>query len=213
MITLFDYLPSQNAWKVRQLLQHLQIPYRTESVAIFAGEGQRSEYLAVNPWGAVPAIRLDDGRVLSESNAILWYLSENSAYRGMDPYADAKILQWLSFEADYVQSSIGSLRYWTLTGKLQTRDPVTVAGRREIANRALGILDRELSQRDFIADSHYSIADISIFAYAHLAADAGISATGLPAFQEWVARVRQQRGFLHKIYPYSIDPLSSAELP
>lgn len=71
MITLFDYLPSQNGWKVRQLLHHLETPYRTEIVQIFDGEGQTSDYLAVNPWGAVPAIRLEDGRVLSESNAIL----------------------------------------------------------------------------------------------------------------------------------------------
>jgi glutathione S-transferase len=71
MITLYDYLPSQNAWKVRQLLHHLAIPYRTEITSIFEGHGQRADYRAVNPWGAVQGIKLDDGRVLSESNAIL----------------------------------------------------------------------------------------------------------------------------------------------
>jgi glutathione S-transferase len=213
MITLFDYLPSQNAWKVRQLLQHLEISYRTEIIGIFEGHGQREDYLAINPWGAVPAIRLEDGSVLSESNAILWYLSTNTVYRSTNPLADAKILQWLSFEADYVQSSIGSLRFWTLTGKLSARDPAQVEGRRAVAYRALRVLNTELAQRDFIAGDSYSIADISIFAYAHLASDAGISAAGLLAFQSWIARVKAQNGFLAQMYPYSIDSHSSAELP
>src|SRR5689334_21630026 len=97
MLTLFDYLPSQNAWKVRQLLHHLQAPYRTEHVSIFEGEGQRPEYLAINPTGAVPAIRLDDGRVLAESNTILAFLAEGTAYLPSDAFGRAKVLQWLSF--------------------------------------------------------------------------------------------------------------------
>src|SRR4051812_14368063 len=99
MLTLFDYLPSQNAWKVRQLLNHLQTPYRTEYVGIFEGEGQRPEYLAINPTGAVPAIRLNDGRVLAESNAILAFLAEGTSYLPEDAFGRAKVLQWLSFEA------------------------------------------------------------------------------------------------------------------
>jgi glutathione S-transferase len=212
MITLFDYLPSQNGWKVRQLLHHLETPYRTEIVGIFAGEGQSPDYLEVNPWGAVPAIRLEDGRVLSESNAILWYLSADTPYRPNDAFAQAKVLQWLSFEADYVQSSMGSLRYWTLTGKLPARPRSLIEGKRATAIRALDILNRELSARPFIADV-YSIADISLFAYAHLAGDAGIPTAHLPAFEQWVTRVRGQNRFLAEMYPYSIDPHSTKELP
>jgi glutathione S-transferase len=213
MITLYDYLPSQNAWKVRQLLAHLAMPYRTELVSIFEGDGQTPAYLAVNPWGAVPAIRLDDGRVLSESNAILWFLSAGSIYRPEDAFAEAKVLQWLSFEADYAQSSIGSLRYWTLTGKLSARPQALVDGRRAGGERALAILDGQLATRPFIAGETYSIADISIFAYAHLAGDAGLSTAALPHFEAWVERVKAQPGFLAQMYPYSIDPHASAELP
>jgi len=212
MITLFDYLPSQNGWKVRQLLHHLKTPYRTKIVQIFAGEGQTPDYLAVNPWGAVPAIRLEDGRVLSESNAILWYLSAETPYRRKDAFAQAKVLQWLSFEADYVQSSMGSLRHWILTGKIPARPRSLIEDKRTTAIRALGILNRELSDRPFIAGD-YSIADISLFAYAHLACDAGISTAHLPAFEQWMARVRGQDRFLAEMYPYSIDPGSSKELP
>ena len=80
MITLYDYLPSQNGYKIRLLLSHLRLPYRTQIVSIFEGEGQRREYLAINPAGAVPAIRLEDGRVLAESNAILSFLAEGTPY-------------------------------------------------------------------------------------------------------------------------------------
>ena len=213
MITLYDYLPSQNAWKVRQLLHHLKISYRTEIISIFEGEGQRDEFRAISPWGAVPAIRLDNGRALSESNAILWYLSGGTRYRDADPFAQAKVFQWLSFEADYVQTSVGSLRYWTLTGKLGARSSELLEGKRAAGTRALKILDEQLATRDFIASPTYSIADISIFAYAHLARDAGIATSHLPNFERWVARVRNEDGFLAEMFPYSIDPCASAELP
>jgi len=213
MITLYDYLPSQNGWKVRQLLHHLEIPYRTEIISIFEGEGQSDEFRAINPWGAVPAIRLDDGRVLSESNAILWYLSDGTRYRDPDPFAEAKVLQWLSFETDYVQPSAGSLRYWTLTGKLAARSPELIEGKRGTAARALGILDEQLATRPFIAGETYSIADISIFAYAHLAGDANIPTAHLRNFAAWVERVRRQERFLAEVFPYSIDPHASVELP
>jgi glutathione S-transferase len=213
MITLYDYLPSQNAWKVRQLLHHLQIPHRTEIVSIFEGEGQTDEFRAINPWGAVPAVRLDDGRVLSESNAILWYLSGGTRYRDSDSFAEAKVLQWLSFEADYVQTSVGSLRYWTLTGKLGARSPDLIEGKRATAARALGILDDQLAKRPFIAGKNYSIADISIFAYAHLAGDADVQTGHLGHFTAWVERVRGQERFLAEMFPYSIDPHAAAELP
>jgi glutathione S-transferase len=213
VITLYDYLPSQNAWKVRQLLRHLAIPHRTEIISIFEGAGQSPQYLAINPWGAVPAIRLEDGRVLSESNAILWYLSAGTKYRPDEVFGQAKVFQWLSFEADYVQTSIGSLRFWTLTGKLSVRAPSLVDGKRGIALRALGILDRELSRRPFIAGGAYSVADISVFAYAHLASDAGIATDEFRSFEAWVARVRSQEGHLAEMYPYSIDSHSTVELP
>jgi glutathione S-transferase len=126
------------------------MPYQTEMISIFEGRGQEESYLAVNPWGAVPAIRLQDGRVLSESSAILLYLSGDTVYRPAHPFAEAKVLQWLSFEADYVQTSVGSLRFWTLTGKLKARAPSLVDGKRAAGVRALSILNRELTAQPFI---------------------------------------------------------------
>src|SRR5690242_3529180 len=167
MLTLYDYPPSQNAYKVRLLLHHLGTPYRTEQISIFEGEGQHPEYLAVNPTGAVPAIRLEDGRVIAESNAILCYLAEGTRFLPDDRYARAKVLQWLFFEQNYVEPQIGTLRHWTMTGKLAARSAEMIEARRAASLKALRILERELATRPFLAGADYTIADMAIFAYAH----------------------------------------------
>jgi glutathione S-transferase len=213
MLTLFDYLPSQNGWKVRQLLHHLGRPYRTEIVSIFEGTGRSEAYLAINPTGTVPAIRLDDGRTLAESNAILAYLADGTPYLPSDPFARAKVQQWLHFEQERVESVIGSLRYWTLTGKLAQRPPVLVEMKRAAARRTLGILDRELSTHPFLANDRYSVADMSVFAYASRAEEADLSLEPYPHFRAWIARVRAQPGFLATMHPYNEDPHSTNELP
>jgi glutathione S-transferase len=89
MITLYDYLPSQNAYKVRLLLNHLDRPYVTKIVQIFAGEGRAAAFRAKNPTGAVPVLELDDGRLLTESNAILFYLAQGTAYLPSDAWNQA----------------------------------------------------------------------------------------------------------------------------
>jgi glutathione S-transferase len=201
MITLYDYRPSQNAWKVRQLLSHLRVPYQAQFVGA-ADRGRRKVREApVDHWGPVPVVRLEDGRVLSESNTILWYLSDSTVYRPEDPFVQAKVFQWLSFEADYIQTSVGSLHFWGLTGALSARPAGVVEDKRATAHQALDILNRALATQPFIAADTYSIADIAMFAYAHLAGAAGISTDHLPAFEAWVERVRAQRGFLAPTHP------------
>jgi glutathione S-transferase len=213
MLTLFDYLPSQNAWKVRLLLNHLGRPYRAVTISIFEGEGRSAEFRRINPTGTVPAIQLDDGRVLAESNAILAYLADGTPYLPGDPFERAKVQQWLHFEQERVESVIGSLRHWTMTGKLAHRSAEMIEAKRSAATRSLGILESELSTRPFIAGDHYSIADMAIFAYASRAEEAGLSLEAYPHFRAWIARVEAQPGFLAEMHPYAIDPHSSRELP
>ncbi|MYN00803.1 glutathione S-transferase family protein [Pseudoduganella sp. DS3] len=212
MMTLYDYLPSQNAYKVRLLLSHLDLPYRTEMVSIFEGAGQHPDYLAINPTGAVPALQLEDGRVLAESNAILTYLATGTPYLPSDAFAAAKVQQWMSFEQDYVLN-IASLRHWTMTGKLARRPAALVEMRRAGGLRALQILERELAQRPFICGDSYTIADISLFAYTHRADEAGLPLREFPHVCAWLERIRAQAGFYAEHHPYAIDPHSSAELP
>ncbi len=213
MITLHDYRPSQNGYKVRLLLNHLGRAYREKPVAIFAGEGRRPEFLAKNPTGAVPVLELEDGRVLPESNAILGFLAEGTPYLPADPWQRAQVHRWMYFEEDAIQNGLASLRHWTLTGKLVRRSPEAIEGKRAASVKALGILDRWLTGRDFLTDAGYTIADMCVFAYVSRAGEAGIAIENFPAVHAWVERVRRQPGFLEQTWPYSMDPCSDRELP
>lgn len=213
MLTFYDYLPSQNAWKVRLLLNHLDVPHKSVHVSIFEGAGREAAFLEVNPTGKVPAIQMEDGRSLSESNAILGFLAEGTKYLPDDRFARAKVQQWLSYEQEHVEMTIGSLRYWTMTRKLAKRAPNLIEAKIQGAVRSLALLDSELSRRPFIAGDQYTIADISIFAYASRAEEANLSLDPFPHFRQWIARVEEQPGFVGTVYPYSIDPHSAYELP
>jgi glutathione S-transferase len=213
MLTLYDYLPSQNGYKVRLLLNHLQQPYTPRWVSIFEGEGRRADFLAKSPTGAVPVLELEDGRVLTESNAILVYLAEGTRYLPADPWNRAQALRWMFFEEDFIQNGLASLRHWTMTGKLARRSGEMIDAKTAASHKALSILERWLNGREFLTDAGYTIADISVFAYTSRADEAGIPLGRYPAVDAWVSRVRAQENFLDAVYPYSIDPNSGGELP
>ncbi|HET7300809.1 MAG TPA: glutathione S-transferase family protein [Oleiagrimonas sp.] len=212
MMKLYDYLPSQNAWKVRLLLNHLGIDHETVPVSIFEGAGQTPEFRAKNPTGAVPVLELDDGRTLPESNAILMYLAEGTPYLPDDPWQRAQVARWMFFEEDHVQNGIASLRHWTMTGKLARRSAEAIAGKRALGLKTLAILDGWLADHDFLADT-YSIADMAMYAYAGFADEAGLPLADYPHMVAWIARIRAQPGFLATVHPYAIDPHSVHELP
>lgn len=207
---LYDYAPSQNAYKVRMLLQRLGMTWETVPVAIFRGESHGPDFLARNPAGAVPVLEPEPGRFIAESNAILCYLADGTPYFPSERFRRAKILQWLFFEQDYVQSTIATLRHWKLTGKIANRKAEAPARERG-GRHVLQILERELSQRPYLVDD-YSIADIAIFAYAHLAEDAGYDLGEFPAFRRWIGHIKKEQGPLPPVVPYSVDPDSWREL-
>lgn len=213
MITLYDYLPSQNGYKVRLLLHHLGRRHRTVEIRLFDGAARADDFLARNPAGAVPILELEDGRCLPESNAILCYLAEGTAYFSSDPWQRAQQLRWMFWEEDAIQNSLASLRHWTMTGKLQRRSVEQIEGRRTWSERSLGVLERALRGREFLGDPGYSIADMCVFAYVGRADEAGIPLARFPAVHAWTLRVRAQPGFLEEVHPYSIDPSSVSELP
>jgi glutathione S-transferase len=212
MLTLYDYGPSQNGYKVRLLLSHLHLDVRVHEVRIFDGEGQRPEYLARNPTGRIPVLELEDGRTLAESNAILFYLAQGSRYLSRDPWIQAQQLRWMFWEEDFVQNALASLRYWMQTGKLARRPAEVVSERRATSETSLRILDTWLTGREFLTEGGYSIADMSVFAYVSRADEAGLALSDHPAVAAWVERVRTQPGFLDRVIPYATDPSSSREL-
>jgi glutathione S-transferase len=209
MFTLHDYLPSQNGWKVRVLLGLLDIPYRSRIVSIFEGECRTEAFLKLNPVGAIPVLELDNGRAIAESNAILTFFAEGTHFLPSDHYLRAKVMHWLFFEQYHVEPVIGSLRFWTLTGRLE-RSQSMVAGKREAATRALAAIDRGLTDSPFLVGQELTIADIAVYAYSHRAEDCGFSLAAYPAFVAWSDRVGDAIGADYPVYPYSIDPHSNA---
>ena len=211
MLKLYDYLPSQNAWKVRLLLNHLDIEYETVNVSIFEGEGRQDAFLDMNPTGAVPVLELEDGRSLSESNAILCYLAAGSRYFPEDAWQAAQVVRWLNFEADYVQNSLASYRHLLLTGKGSADEP-RMQQAAAASERILGAISRWLAGREYLAGG-YSIADMSLCAYVSRAGEVGMPLDRWPSLAAWWQRIQAQPGFLATVYPYDIDPHSGKSLP
>jgi glutathione S-transferase len=207
MLKLYDYLPSQNGFKIRLLLQHLGQPYQHVPIAIFQGESRTPEFLEKNPVGAIPVLEPEPGVYIAESNAILCYLAEGTAYLPSERLARARVMQWLFFEQYYVEPTIGTLRFWVLAGKVQANEALAAA-KRSSAERALDALERHLSRHPFLANDSYSIADIAVFAYSHLAADAQFDLSSRPAFARWVERVKARSATLPQVYPYTADAMA-----
>ena len=207
---LYDYAASQNAWKVRALLQHLGIAYESVPVGIFRGESHTPDFFVKNPAGAVPVLEPEPGLFIAESNAILCYLAEGTRYFPQDRLRRAKILQWLFFEQSYVEPTIGSLRFWRLTGRFESRKAEAPA-RERMATTALQALERELAKRPYLVED-YSIADIAVYAYSHRAEDAGFDLAPYPAFRRWIQLIEKEQKPLPPVIPYSVDPDSCHSL-
>jgi glutathione S-transferase len=145
-------------------------------------------------------LRIGASTYLSESNAILVYLAAGTPFLPTDALAQAEVVRWLIVEQSDVMPSIGGLRFRLLTGRLQAEDPEAVR-RREHGDETLTALDRHLRARDFLVDA-YSIADIAVYAYTHVAGEAGYDFGEYPAVERWLERVEAQPGFLNDLAPY-----------
>src|SRR5918998_139622 len=165
---LYDYAASGNCYKVRLLLAQLGVPYERVPVDIFAGDTLTDEYARINPARTTPVLVRDGARPLTESNAILLHLAEGTELLPEDAAARAQAYRWLFFEQGDVRPALAGLRFMLLTGRLAPDHPG--AGRRRgDGENALALLDRELSAREFLVDSGYSVADICLYAYVHVA--------------------------------------------
>ncbi len=201
MLTLFDYGPSANCLKVRVVLQQLGIEHERVPVDIFAGESRTAAYLALNPAGRTPALRLDERRAIAESNAILLFLAEGSELLPDDPVERAHVHQWLFFEQNLLEPNVGTARFWRLTGRERVR-PEPFEQRREAGESALETLDSFLTDREFLVAGRYTVADVALYAYTHVANEAGIDMARYAAIATWLARVEATEGFVNDLEPY-----------
>jgi glutathione S-transferase len=212
MMKLYDYLPSMNGYKVRMLLGLLDFRYEYLPVAIFRGESRTPEFLDKNPAGVVPVLEVAPDKYIAESNAILCYLAQGSRFLPDERFARAKSLQWLFFEQYNIEPNIGTLRYWTLTNRLAI-SAAMVPVKRAAGERALDALERHLQMNAFLANGSFSIADIAVFAYTHLAEQGGFNLSLRPALQAWLKRVGELPGGVPQVFPYDPDAVLPQPIP
>jgi len=191
---LFDNLDSGNGYKVRLLLAQLKLRYDWTDLDLDAGAARQPEFLKRNPNGRIPTLELDDGTNLAESNAILWYLAEGSPYVPGDRVRRAQTLQWMFFEQYSHEPYVATPRY------IVKHLPADHARRAELPSRlatgraALAVMDRHLTSRRFFVAEQYSIADIALYAYTHVAHEGGHDLTPHANVRAWLARVAAQPG-------------------
>jgi glutathione S-transferase len=186
---------------VRILLRQLEIPCERIAVDIFDGDTLTDEYARLHPQRATPVLQTDEGRVLIESNAILWYLAAGTPLLPADPAGQAEVCRWLIYEQTDVMPGIGGLRFRLITGRVAP-DSEAAAERRRIGVGVLRLLDSHLQGRSFLVGDAYSIADVAVFAYAHLAEETGYAVGEHPSFTGWLERVAAQPGFVNDLVPY-----------
>jgi glutathione S-transferase len=198
---LYDYAASANCYKARLLLAQLGLAYERLPVDIFAGESTTPAHRARNPAGRTPVLELDSGETIAESNAILLYLAEGTPFVPDELVRRARVWQWLFFEQNLFEPNVGTARFWRLTGR-DTDRPEVFAARLESARAALAVLDDGLGGGEFLLGDRYTVADISLYAYAHVGGDAGIDMGAYPAVTAWLRRVEATPGFVNDLEPY-----------
>jgi glutathione S-transferase len=196
MITVYGYSPSGNCHKLRMLLGHLQREHRWVETDSAQGATRTPEYLAKNPNGRVPIIELDDGRVMAESNAILYWLAEGTQYFSGNSWQRAQTLAWMFFEQYSHEPFIAVARFicgWTPLDSPRRAD---LANLRTRGYQALAVMEKHLAANAWFSGAAYGIADIALFAYTHCAADGGFDLRAYSQVQAWLDRVRAVPGFV-----------------
>ncbi|GAB2516750.1 glutathione S-transferase family protein [Lysobacter humi (ex Lee et al. 2017)] len=201
MIAVHGFSPSGNCHKVRLLLEQLGRAYRWIETDSANGATRSAEYLAKNPNGKVPMLELDDGRVLVESNAILFWLAEGTPYLPDDAWQRAQALSWMFFEQYSHEPYVAVARFicgWTPANSTRRADLPRL---RERAHEALRVMEQHLARADWFTGDGYGIADIALFAYTHVAPHGGIPLDAYPAIRNWLERVRATPGFVRMPEP------------
>ena len=193
MYKLYSMRRSGNCYKVRLAFAQLDIPHELVEIDILQGETRTPEFLRMNPSGHVPLLEVAPGRYIAESNAILWYVAGHTPLFTEDRADRAEMLQWMFFEQHSLEPNLGAAYFWL----------VLVKGGRELQQhaledwmqegyRALGVMEKHLATRRFFVADRYSIADIALYAYTHLAHQCDYDLAGFPAVRRWLDRVAAQ---------------------
>jgi glutathione S-transferase len=191
---LYDFLASGNGYKVRLMLALLGIPFERVELDIVAGATRTPGFLAKNLNGRIPLLELDDGRLLAESNAILFYLAEGTEYLPEERFARAQVLQWMFFEQYSHEPNVATVRFWLHHLEPTPERRAAIEEKRRLGYAALGVMESHLAERTFFVGERCSIADLALYAYTHVADEGGFDLAPYPAVRAWLARVAARPG-------------------
>jgi glutathione S-transferase len=193
-VLLYNSQVSGNCYKVRLLLAHLGIDYERRELDVIDRSNRADVLGTLNPALRVPTLVLDDGRALGESNAIMFYFGAGTQYVPEDDFERAQMLQWLFFEQYSHEPYIAVARFWRIAG---IKPPRTELEAKERGGRAaLAAMEGHLAERQFLVGERYTIADIALFAYTHVAPEGGFALEPYPALRAWLERVVAQPGHI-----------------
>src|SRR2546425_2946496 len=193
MMRLYDYDNSGNCYKVRLPLSRLGELFERVHLDILKGETRTPEFLAKNSNHRVPLVEWRDGRRLAESEAFLWYLSEGTDLLPDDRWQRAEVLQWMFFEQYSPEPYLAVLRFWYFAGLVE-KNRSALTEKIERGYHALDVMETHLARRSFFVGERYSIADIALYAYTHVAEEGGFKLAAYPRVNAWLERVRSRPG-------------------
>ncbi|MEE8225439.1 MAG: glutathione S-transferase family protein [Kiloniellales bacterium] len=196
MYRLYDYLPSGNGYKVRLLLTLLGLPFERVELDIDRAETRTAAYLAKNPNGRIPALELENGEVLAESNAILFYLADGTPYLPDDRWLRAQVLQWMFFEQYSHEPYVAVARYFLQHLEMTEARRVLLAEKQDKGRAALAVMEDHLATRTYFVGERPTIADLALYAYTHVADEGGYDLEPYPAVRAWLARVTAEPGHI-----------------
>jgi len=196
MYTLYSMQRSGNSYKVRLALARLDIPYRLVEVDVLKGESHTPEFLAKNPSGQVPLLEVAPGRYLAESNAILWYVAGGTPLAPEERIERAMALQWMFFEQHSLEPNIGAAWFWSLIKGGRELQRHALEDWMEEGYRALGVMEKHLKLHRFFVDDSFTIADIALYAFTHMAHECDYDLSGFPYIRAWLDRVAAEPGHI-----------------
>lgn len=196
MLTLYDFPESGNSYKIRLLLALLEKPYKLVKMDGFKGASRTPEFLKKNVDGRLPFVETQEGKGIAESNAILFYLAQNTSYFSNDLLEQTEILRWMFFEQNRIESKVAEVRFINLYVPIEKQNKPFLEELANRANRALKVMDDHLEKNDFFACNRFTIADIALYAYTHVAGEAGFELSHFPNIQTWIKRVEERERFI-----------------
>ncbi len=196
MYQLYEFTPSGNAYKIRLLLTQLDIPFKRIELDITKGETDTPHFLKINPNARIPVLEISPGCYLPESNAIMWYLAQGTQFLPTDKLQQAQVLQWLFFEQYTHEPNIATPRFWISILKQADKYQVALKQKMILGYEALAVMEKHLSDKLFFVGNQYSIADIGLYAYTHVAHEGCFDLSPFSAIQAWLKRVESQPRYI-----------------